>query len=85
MAELNRLFEGGVVLFLSDEEARTLHLVLSNVGGCPKATPRKHCDAIYEVLNEALHADKFRRLYWALEGKHASLYFSDTPNGETTE
>lgn len=42
--------ERQIVLTLSEAEARTLYVILANVGGDPVSSPRKHAAAVFEAL-----------------------------------
>ncbi len=46
-----------VTLEMNQSEAITLLAILSRVGGCPTNSPRKHADAIYKTLIEAVNMD----------------------------
>ena len=54
MAKITKKYKNvEYVLTLSEEEARTLRVILSAVGGVPDATPRKYSNAVNRALADA--------------------------------
>lgn len=70
----------GATLRLSKDEANTLTVILSNVGGSPSESPRKHAAAVRTALIGAGFVAATAPEY-KLAGT-GSLYFSDYPATE---
>jgi hypothetical protein len=51
----------GIVLELTEEEAKALYALTMRAGGSPDTSPRKHIDSIRRALTEAVYADSTGR------------------------
>lgn len=72
----------GVNLYLTLEEARTLAVVMSRVGGSPRISPREHVASVSDALHGAgirWQDASERSLLSDAHGFRSNIIFSDYP------
>lgn len=71
-----------LTLTLTEDEVYTLLVIANRIGGCPRASLRKHVDAINDAIHSALGADgvdleRFNRMNNNVSRDQRSIYFKD--------
>jgi hypothetical protein len=68
-------------LTLSEEELKTLQLVLQKVGGCPLTSPRKYADTIYDAIYTEPTPEYIDTGSITFKSSHMSLIEGDDSDG----
>lgn len=81
------------VLRLTSDEARTLHNIVTSIGGCPIDSRRRHADAIKNALesnginspHRLFDEDQAREEGFLKEKDNRDIYYQDHPNPDELE